>query len=68
MISFTVEETNLICIYLRSRKQELIKNIQAALPYMDGDMQKLAQRTIRKVKELTEAEFRKLRFCFADEI
>jgi len=68
MISFTVEETNLICIYLRSRKQELIKNIQAALQYMDSDMQKLAQRTIRKVKKLTEAEFRKLRFCFADEI
>ena len=66
MIRFTVEETNLICIYLGTGRQELIRNIRFALPFMDGDMQKLALHTIRKVRGLTEVEFNKLHFCFAD--
>ena len=64
----TVEETNLLSIYADSSKPALLKNIRAALPYMDADLRELAERTMQKVGALTEAEYAELAVYAADEV
>lgn len=68
MKHFTVEETNLLSIYADSSKPALLKNIRAALPYMDADFRELAERTMQKVGALTEAEYAELAVYAADEV
>ena len=68
MNRFTVEETNLMSIYSEGGKREVMENINAAMPYMDGDMRELAKRTLSKVGALTEAEYRELAVYPADEV
>lgn len=68
MIRLTVEETNLLSIYYEGSKAQLVKNMTAALPFMDEDMRELAKRTLSKVDALTEAEYRELSVCPADEV
>lgn len=68
MKHFTVEETNLLSIYADSSKPALLKNIRAALPYMDADLWELAERTMQKVGALTEAEYAELAVYAADEV
>ena len=68
MIRFTVEETNLLSIYHEESKVQLIENMTAALPFMDGDMRELAKRTLLKVDALSEAEYRELAVYPADEV
>ena len=60
MIKLTVEEENLLSIYKTGSKRELIESVNAALPFMDGDMQELAVRALRKIDALTEAEYAEL--------
>lgn len=67
MNRFTVEETNLISIYHIGTRQAAIEEMTAALPYMDGDMQKLARRTLNKLGELADSEFAGLALDPADE-
>ena len=43
MNRFTVEETNLISIYIADTRRELIGEMTGALPYMDGEMRELMQ-------------------------
>ncbi len=57
MIKLTVEEENLLSIYKTGSKRELIESVNAALPFMDGDMQELAVRSLQKIDALTETEF-----------
>ncbi len=68
MNRFTVEETNLLSIYIDESKRALIENINAALPFMDADMRELAGRTMQKVDALTEAEYAELAVYAADEV
>lgn len=58
--TFTVEETNLLSIYKTDDKWEMLTNMAAALPLMDGEMRAFAERTMRKLDALTEAEFNEL--------
>lgn len=44
-------------IYKTGSKRELLERVNAALPFMDGDMQALAVRALQKIDALTEAEF-----------
>ena len=67
MISFNVEEINLLSIYDTGSKRDLIENINDALPFMDEDMRELATRTIAKIDTLTEAEYAELSIYAADE-
>lgn len=67
MIKLTVEETNLLSIYNEGGKEQLIKNMTAALPYMDADMRELAERTLSKVDALTDEEYAELSLYAADE-
>ena len=68
MIRLTVEETNLLSIYIEGGKRALIENVNAALPYMDADMRELAKRTVKKGNSLSDEEFATLSIDPADEI
>ena len=66
--NFTVEETNLLSIYMTGSKEGLILAMNAALPFMDGEMRDFAARTLAKVEHMTEAEFAWLAVYPADEV
>ena len=66
--NFTVEETNLMSIYMTGSREGLILSINAALPFMDGEMRDFAARTLDKVGRMTEAEFAGLALYPADEV
>lgn len=68
MNRFTVEEMNLLHIYHDSSRQELVVNINAALPFMEPDMWELAARTLAKIDALTVAEYAELAVYAADEV
>lgn len=57
---FTVEETNLISIYIYEDRASLIEEMSDALPYMDEDMRSLADSTIKKLRSMTSEEFAEL--------
>ena len=67
MITFTVEETNLLSIYRTDDKWEMLTNMAAALPLMDQEMRAFAERTMRKLDALTEAEFSALSLELVEE-
>lgn len=64
---FTVEETNLISIYIYEDQASLIEEMTDALPYMDEDMRELANRTLEKLHTMTDEEFAELDIYAADE-
>lgn len=66
--NLTVEETNLLSIYMTGSKEGLILAMNAALPFMDGEMRDFAARTLEKVVHMTEAEFAGLAIYPADEV
>ena len=66
-IRFTVEEENIIAIYAEDSREKTIQNILAAIPYMDSDIQPLAENTIRKLQRMTDSEFSKAAFTLTDE-
>ena len=66
--NFTVEETNLLSIYMTGSNQDQNKAMNAALPFMDGEMRDFAARTLAKVGRMTEAEFAGLALYPADEV
>ena len=67
MTQFTVEEMNLLSIYHEGSREQLRENMNAALPYMDGEMRGFAARTLAKVERMGEAEFAELPIYAADE-
>ena len=68
MNRFTVEETNLISIYIADTRSELIGEMSGALPYMDGEMRELALRTLAKLCAMSDADFAALAVSAADEV
>ena len=61
-VSFTIEEENLICIYHKHARRRTIAAISDALPDMDGDMRPLAEQTIHKLHNMTDAAFEEAQF------
>lgn len=61
-VSFTIEEENLICIYHKYDRRRTITAISDALPDMDADMRSLAEQTIHKLHNMTDAAFEKAQF------
>ena len=55
-------------IYKTGSRQGLIVAMNAALPFMDGEMRGFAARTLSKVEAMTEAEFAGLPIYAADEV
>lgn len=68
MNRFTVEEANLISIYIADTRGELIEEMTGALPYMDDDMHELALRTLAKLRAMSDADFAALDVSAADEV
>lgn len=66
-IRFTVEEENIIAIYAEDSREKTIQNILAAIPYMDSDIQPLAENTIRKLQCMTDSDFSETEFILTDE-
>ena len=67
---FTIEELNLISIYIYEDRASLIEEMSEmsdALPYMDEDMRDLANRTLNKLHAMTDEEFAELDVCAADD-
>lgn len=61
-ITFTVEEENLICMYHNSDRCRTIAGISAVLQDMDEDMRPLAEQTINKLHNMTDAAFEEAQF------
>lgn len=58
MGKFTVEEINLMCVFDRSGRTELIEDIGRVLPHLeDKNMEELANRVIGKLQNMTDEEF-----------
>lgn len=68
MNTFTFEEINLICCYRRKTRADTVAAMTAALPYMETEIQELAERTVGKLKQLTEGEFVGLVFLPAEDM
>ena len=65
---FTVEEINIIAIYLGDTRAETIGNIADALPDIyDEDIITIAESAIHKLTSLVDAEYAKIPFITADE-
>ena len=67
MVHFTVEEENLVCVYYKADRHRTMERMTAALPDLGGDMRELAQRTVRKLEAMSDADFEDMRFLFTDE-
>ena len=64
---FTVEESNLICIFAGESRNEAIEDIERALPYLeDTDMAELSGRVIGKLRDMTDEEFELLELTEAE--
>ena len=64
---FNVEESNLICIFAGEGRNEVIKDIERALPYLeDTDMAELSGRVIGKLRGMTDEEFAQLELTEAE--
>ena len=64
---FTIEELNHISIYIYEDRASLIEEMSDALPYMDEDMRALADRTLDKLRAMTDEEFAELDVYAADD-
>ena len=65
--TFTVEEINLVAMYLGGTRTDTIMQIAAAVPYMDMEMQSIARTAIRKLAMLEEKDYAESSFIPADE-
>ena len=64
---FTVEESSLICIFAGESRNEVIEDIERALPYLDdADMEELSNRTAQKLRNMTDEEFGQLELIEAE--
>lgn len=64
---FTVEESNLICVFAGEDRNGVIEGIERALPYLDdSDMEELCHRVIGKLRDMTEKEFEQLELTEAE--
>jgi len=64
---FTIEEENIVAIYAERSRENTVQNILAAMPYMGGDMRRLAAATVKKLQAMTDSEFSEAQFSFTDE-
>lgn len=64
---FNVEESNLICIFAGKGRNEVIKDMERALAYLeDTDMAELSGRVIGKLRGMTDEEFARLELTEAE--
>lgn len=57
-MDFTIEESNLICIYADGTRIGTIANLRAALPFTDDpEMREIFFAVLRKLDAMTDAAF-----------
>ena len=58
MSNFTVEEINLMCVFDRQGKTELMEDIRRVMPHIkDSDMEELAEQVLGKLQNMSDEEF-----------
>ena len=58
MGKFTVEETNLMCVFNTKIRRELIEDIGRVLPHLiESEMEELARNVLAKLQNMTDEEF-----------
>lgn len=66
-MQFTVEESNLICVFEGESREDKIREIGAALQRLDDeDMKELSQTVLQKLQGMTDEEFAELQLEAAD--
>ena len=63
---FTVEEVNMIAIYVAETRAKTIFRLHDAYPLMDDDMLEIATSSARKLSIMTDAEFELANFIPAE--
>lgn len=64
---FTVEESNLLCIFQRKTREQAIKDIKSILKYQyDEDMEELCRNVIGKLEKISDEEYLQLELQAAD--
>lgn len=65
---FSVEESNLICIFEGESRNEVIGSIESVLPHLgDTDMEELSNRVLEKLRNITDEEFAELDLIMLEE-
>lgn len=59
MRKFTFEEQCLISCFTGSSRAEILMDMEQKLPYLEEDIGSLTQKTIKKLKSMTNSEFEK---------
>lgn len=67
MNRLTVEEMNLLSIYKTDDRWETLTNMATALPLMEPEMRAFAERTMKRLDAMSEAEYAELAVYPADE-
>ena len=64
---FTVEESNLICIFQSDSRTKVMEDINRALKHIDDtDMIELCENVLEKLEKITDEEFTKVELEIAD--
>lgn len=64
---FTVEESNLICIFQSDSRTKVIEDINRALKYIDDtDMIELCENVLEKLVKISDEEFALLNFMMTE--
>ena len=64
---FTVEESNLICIFQSDSRTKVMEDINRALKHIDDtDMIELCENVLEKLEKINDEEFAKVELEIAD--
>jgi len=66
-LDFTVEEINIVAMFLGATRIETITRIYAALPLMESDVASIAAKAAKRLIALEEKEYGEISFIPADE-
>ena len=64
---FTVEESNLLCLFEGENRRAVIEDVTRVLPYLeDPDLEELSQKVIEKLQNMADKEFEQLELVEAE--
>jgi hypothetical protein len=55
---FTIEEANLVCVFSKGSRQDLISRLEAAIPdFEEAEMAEIAEGALRKLSKMGDGDF-----------